>query len=170
MKKLFTSLALSLSLLSAIEVGETPSSLTLSAETGGTLEDQAWNSDSMKGSVVAFFYVDPDVKDRNDAFGAKLKEANLDKEQFKSVAVINLAATWLPNALIQGALEKKQKQFPDVLYIKDKKSVLVKEWKLEDDNSDVLIFDKEGKCIFKHFGKLSDEESKKAIELIKKLL
>jgi predicted transcriptional regulator len=86
------------------------------------------------------------------------------------VAIVNLAATWLPNALIESKLKSKQKEFPDTTYVKDKKKVLVNTWKLADDNSDILIFDKKGKLIYKKFGKVSDSEIKSVISLIEKHL
>jgi hypothetical protein len=64
----------------------------------------------------------------------------------------------------------KQKEFPDTIYAKDKKKVLVKKWQLADDNSDILVFDKNGKLIYKKFGKLSPEEIQKVLALIEKNL
>jgi len=169
MKKIILiTVLLGLSMLNAVTMGKKVPEVTISGEDGGTLNEKAWKTRSMQGKVIAFFYVDPDVKDLNDALGVRLKAEKLDKSKFQTVAVINLAATWMPNALIELALKEKQKQFPDVVYVKDKHKLLVKKWNLEDDNSDVIIFDKNGKCIYKHFGKLSDKENDKVVALIKK--
>ena len=43
----------------------------------------------------------------------------------------------------------------------------MKKWALADDNSDILVFDKSGKLIYKKFGKLSKSEIEKVISLIK---
>ncbi|WP_457748088.1 YtfJ family protein [Sulfurimonas sp.] len=166
-KMILITLLLGLNMLNAVTVGEKVTTLTIGGDDGGTLNNEKWVTDSMKGKVIAFFYVDPDVKDLNDALGLRLKAEKFDKRKFQTVAVINLAATWMPNALIEMALKEKQKQFPNVMYVKDKNKVLVKKWNLEDDNSDVIIFDKDGKCIYKYFGKLSDKENDKIIALIK---
>jgi predicted transcriptional regulator len=169
-KMIFMAVLFGLNILNAVTIGKEVPDITISGKDGGTLNEKAWEAHSMKGKVIAFFYVDPDVKDLNDALGMRLKTENLDKSKFQTVAVINLAATWMPNALIEMALKEKQKQFPDVVYVKDKSKLLVKKWNLEDDNSDVVIFDKSGKCIYKHFGKLTNKDNSEVISLIKKHL
>ena len=152
----------------AVELGKVPSKVTISGESGGKLNGSAWSSSMLKGKVYTLFYVDPDKKDVNNALADALKAKKFDRKKVNSVAILNMAATWLPNALIESKLKEKQKQFPDTLYVKDKKKVLVKKWKLADDNSDILIFDKKGKLIYKKFGKVSASEIKKMIALIEK--
>jgi predicted transcriptional regulator len=107
---------------------------------------------------------------RSNALADALKAKNFDRKKYTPVAVINLAASWLPNAILEAKLKEKQKKFPDTLYVKDKKKVLVKEWNLADDNSDILIFDKKGKVIYQKFGKVSDTEIPQVIALIQKHL
>ena len=121
----------------------------------------------MKDKVHVVFYVDPDEKDVNEAFADALKAAGLDRSKFASVAIVNLAATWKPNIIIEAILKSKQKKFPHTIYVKDKNKVLVKEWDLKDDSSDILVFDNEGKLLYSHAGKLGTDEIKKVITLIK---
>ena len=154
----------------AVEVGKVPSSLTINGEDGGRTDGKAWNSSSLKGKVHILFYVDPDKKDVNEALSKALKKRHFDRSKYASVAIINLAATWMPNIAIEAKLKSKQKEFPDTTYVKDKKKVLVKKWDLADDNSDVLIFDKSGKLIYKKFGKLSAKEISSVLELIEENL
>ncbi|MBT3259987.1 MAG: transcriptional regulator, partial [Deltaproteobacteria bacterium] len=54
--------------------------------------------------------------------------------------------------------------------VRDYDKILVKEWDLADDNSDVLAFDKDGKLIFMKAGKLTPEDIKKLTGLIRKNL
>jgi len=77
-----------------------------------------------------------------------------------------LAATWLPNFAIEAKLKKKQELYPDTLYVKDKKSVLVKEWGLADDSSDIMVFDKDGTLLYLFEGKLNEDEINKVITII----
>jgi len=150
-----------------ITVGEKPKEVTLSGENGGMAKDNAaWNSSMLKDKVYVLFYVDPDEKDLNSAFSDALKAKNYDRTNYGSIAIVNLAATWKPNVIIESLLKSKQKEFPDTIYVKDKNSVLVKEWDLADDNSDIVIFDKNGKVLFYKAGKLSDTDMKKAFSLI----
>ena len=170
MKKIV--LAMSVLVLSAfaIELGQVPKAVTLSGKAGGKVGGGAWHSSMLKGKVYTLFYVDPDKKDLNDPLAKALIAQKYDRKKLDSVAIINLAATWMPNALIEQKLKGKQKQYPHTTYVKDKEKVLVKKWGLGDDNSDILIFDKKGKLIYKKFGKVSPSEIKKVIALINKHL
>jgi len=154
----------------AIEVGEIPSKVILTGKDGGKIDGSSWSSSMLKGKIYTLFYVDPDKKELNQALALALKTRSFDRSKVDSIAIINLAATWIPNAILETILEKKQKEFPNTLYVKDKKKVLVEKWKLEDDNSDILIFDKKGTLIYKKFGKVSDTEIKEVIKLIEKNL
>jgi predicted transcriptional regulator len=156
--------------LMAVELGKVPIKATLSGENGGKIDGTAWNSNSLKGKVHILFYVDPDKKDLNKKLSSTLKKRHFSRKKYASVAIINLAATWMPNALIESKLKSKQKKFPDTTYVKDKKKVLVSKWKLADDNSDILIFNKRGKLIYKKFGKVTAKEIPAVIKLIEKNL
>ncbi len=155
------------SLALALEIGSQPTPLNLEGENGGKLDGQAFSSDSLKQKVHVLFYVDPDEKELNEHVSQALKAEKFDRDNYASVAVINMAATWLPNFAIASKLEEKQKQYPDTLYVKDLKSVLVKEWDLLDDSSNVLLFDKDGSLLFLKKGKLNQDEIKELISLIK---
>jgi hypothetical protein len=45
--------------------------------------------------------------------------------------------------------------------------MLVQEWKLADDSSDIVAFDKSGKVIFRKDGKLNQDEIQKLLKVIK---
>ena len=170
MKKIWIVMICCMAVLWAVEPGKVPVSVTLSGDQGGKVDGNAWRSDSLKGKVHILFYVDPDERKANEALTQALKKRHFDRNRFSSVAVINLAATWMPNMVLESLLAKKQKEFPDTVYVKDKQKVLVKQWQLADDASDVLLFDKNGKLLYKKFGKLSDEEIEALMSLIEKHL
>ncbi len=154
--------------LYGVEIGEVPSQVALSGKDGGKVSGGAWDSSMLKDKVHVVFYVDPDEKDKNEAFADALKKEGFDHSKFTSVAIINLAATWKPDMIIEAILKSKQKKFPHAIYVKDKHKTLVKKWEMADDESDILIFDKSGKIIYKKFGKLSNNDISEAIKLIKK--
>lgn len=147
-------------------VGEKPKTLTLDKNEGGRVSGGPWSSDDMKGKVSVLFYVDPDFSDLNNAASEALKAAHFSLEKYQSLAVINMGATWLPNFAIDGKLKAKQKDYPQTIYVRDVRKLLVKEWKLADDNNDIVAFDKEGKVIFVHEGKLEAADIKRLIEVI----
>jgi hypothetical protein len=160
----------SLCAFAAPPLGEKPKTVTLEKNEGGRVTGEAWSSSELKGKVFVLFYVDPDFSDLNNAASEALKAEKFSLEKYQSLAVINMAATWLPNFAIDGKLKAKQKDYPDTVYVRDLHKALVKEWKLADDNNDVIAFDQEGKVIFTHEGKLDAEKIKQLIEIIKSKL
>ena len=155
--------------LSALTVGEVPKNIVIDKDNGGLVKGGAWNSNMLKDKVYVLFYVDPDEKDVNEEFSQALKVKEYRKKgDFGSIAVINMAATWKPNFAIEAILKGKQKEFPKTIYVKDKEKILVKEWELGDDASNILIFDKTGKVLFYKSGKMSKENTQKAFAIIEK--
>jgi len=151
----------------ALTLGETPPKVELKEKLGGRLDGKPWSSDELQGKVHVLFYVDPDEKDTNNPASEALNKENFPTEKFQSFGIINMAATWMPNYLISSSLEEKQKKYPKTIYVRDYKKVLVNAWKIADDSSNVLAFDKKGNLIFHKDGKLNAEEIQKLIKAIK---
>jgi len=170
MKNVVLSVILMFGLLDAIEVGKVPPHVVIEGKNGGEVKGNAWDSSMLKGKIYVLFYVDPDKKDLNKRLSQTLKAKNYPRDKVNSIAMVNLKATWLPNIVLESLLKSKQKEFPDTLFVKDKQKVMVKKWNLEDDNSDILVFNQQGKLIYKKFGKVSKKEIAKIIALIEKNL
>jgi YtfJ family uncharacterized protein len=149
------------------EVGQVPAKVELKDKLGGRLDGTLWSSDEMKGKVHVLFYVDPDEKDTNNEASDALEKEKFPAQKFQSVAVINMGATFMPNFLISSSLKEKQEKYPRTIYVRDYKKVLVKEWKLGDDSSDIMALDKQGRVIFRKDGKLTPEEIRQLISAIK---
>lgn len=130
----------------------------LKGDNGGRLNGKSWSSSEIQGKVFVLFYVDPDEKDMNEHVGQALKKANFSRDVYSSIAVINMAATWLPNFALESALKKKQETYPDTVYVKDLDKVLVKKWNLKDDSSNILVFNKNGQMVYKVSGKASQKQ------------
>jgi len=153
-----------------LQMGQVPSHVELKDKLGGRLDDTAWRSDELTGKVHVLFYVDPDKKDLNNEASDALKKEAFPQDGFQSYAVINMAATWLPNFAISSSLKEKQKRYPTTIYVRDYKKTLVKAWGIADNNSDVLAFDKEGRLIFRKDGLLDAEDIKRLTALIREHL
>jgi len=153
-----------------IEMGQVPKEVVLKGDLGGRLDGSPWSSKELKGKINVIFYVDPDERDLNNEASDALKKENFPKDKFQSYGLINMDATWLPNFIISSSLEEKQKLYPTTIYVRDYDKVLVKEWGISDDNSDVLAFDKKGSLIFRKDGKLNAEDIQKLIKLIRENL
>jgi uncharacterized protein len=155
------------SVAQALEIGEVPPKVELKEKLGGRLDGKPWSSEELQGKVFVLFYVDPDEKDTNNPASEALDKEKFPQDKFQSYAIINMAATWLPNVAINSALKDKQAQYPKTIYVRDMKKVIVQAWKIADDSSNVLAFDKKGKLIFRKDGKLNAEEIQKLIKAIK---
>jgi len=133
---------------------------------GGRTDGTAWRSADLLGRVMVVYYVDPDERELNDPLYEALKREDFPLDKSQSVAIINMAATIMPNFLISTMLKKKQKQYPRTLYVRDRQSVLVKQWGLADNSSCVTVVDANGRLVFSQCGRLSDPEIKTCIESI----
>jgi predicted transcriptional regulator len=131
---------------------------------------QAWASTSMQGLPRAVFYVDPDEKDLNEHVGEAIQKANLNKQSYGSVAIINMAATWLPNFAVARSLKAKQKKYPRTVYVKDLDKTMVKRWGLADDGYDVIVLDAHGTVRFYGRGKLSAAATRRVVDTLKKAI
>jgi len=151
----------------AIETGEIPPKVELKGNLGGRSDGTPWSSEELRGKVHVLFYVDPDEKDTNNETGEALDKENFPSDRFQAVGIVNMAATWLPNFAISSALKDKQKRYPRTIYVKDYKKVLVNAWKIADNSSNVLVFDKQGKLIFRKDGKLTQEEIQTLVKAIR---
>jgi len=150
----------------ALEIGEVPPKVELKEKTGGRLDGKPWSSEEFQGKVFVLFYVSPDEKDTNNPASEALDKEKFPTDKFQSYAIINMAATWLPNFAINSALKEKQERYPKTIYVRDMKKGLVGAWKIADHSSNVLAFDKKGKLIFRKDGKLNAEEIQKLIKAI----
>jgi uncharacterized protein len=151
----------------ALEMGKIPPKIELQEKLGGRLDGQPWSSAELQGKVSVLFYVDPDEKDTNNDASEALDREKLPSDKYQSFGIINMAATWLPNFAISSALKDKQKRYPKTIYVRDYKKVLVKEWNIADDSSDVLAFDKKGALIFRKDGKLTAAEIQTLLKVIR---
>jgi YtfJ family uncharacterized protein len=149
-----------------LAMDQAPKAVILHDGLGGHLDGTAWSSEELKGKVSILFYVDPDEKDLNNGASEALKAAKFPHDKYQSFGIINMAATWLPNFVISASLKEKQKQYKYTIYLCDFKKLLVKEWGLTDDTSDVLVFDKSGALIFRKDGKLNEEEIKALVKTV----
>ena len=150
-----------------LNIGETPPTVIFDGESGGRVGGGAWSSDSLMGKVHILMYVDPDKVKVNSHVEDALAAQNFDRSNVASVAVINMAATWKPNFAIDLLLKSKQEKFPNTLYVRDLKRVLVAAWGLVDDGYHVLVIAPDGRVIFSGANALSDSQVEQLIATIR---
>lgn len=146
-------------------VGKMLPTVSLSGDFGGTMEYTEWNTDSLRGKVHLILYVDPDYKDLNQDMQIALEAEPFDNKYYQPVAIVNMAATWAPNGIIELKIKSNQKKNPKVVYIRDRESVLVKQMGLADDAYVTLLTDANGKVVFHENGLLTSEKISEMIDL-----
>jgi len=151
-----------------LEVGSSLPRLTISDTHGGIVKDGgSWDSQSMKDALTFIVYVDPDDSELNDALVERLREEKFPEEHFRSVAIINMAATWKPNVIIMKVLKGKQETFPRTTYVFDKDRFASKNWGLTPEGYHVLLVDRDGSVLFEKAGKVEKNEIETFINLIR---
>jgi len=133
----------------------------------GSSNEKAWHSSDLKGKVHLLLYMDPDKRKETQALLDALNRLEVDSKAYSTVAIVNLTATWMPDAILEGLLSKKQKELKNNSFVFDKTKYLVKKWKMKDDASNVLIVDKNAKILYQKAGKLSAAEINKMIDIIR---
>ena len=153
--------------LAELPIGEIPPKVVLKDDLGGKLDGTQWSSEELvSGKVIVLFYVDPDESELNNHVSDALKAENYPKEKYGSIGMANMAATWLPNFAINMKLKSKQEQYKSTVYVKDLEKTLVKKWGLSDDNSDVVVFGKDGSVLFSVDGKFTDAQVKEIVKVV----
>ena len=153
-----------------LKVGDKLPTVVLTGDLGARIDGKPWYSDTIKDFTWILFYISPSHRDENEAFKNALDAAKFPHDKVASVAVINMASSWVPNMIIESSLKKNQQKFPFVTYVKDLQKVLVKEWQLNDDAFDVVIFDKSGKVLAHYTGEITPKETEDTLNLIKRTL
>ena len=153
--------------LAELPIGEIPPKVVLKDDLGGRLDGTQWSSEELvSGKVIVLFYVDPDESELNNHVSDALKAENYPKEKYGSIGMANMAATWLPNFAINMKLKSKQEQYKSTVYVKDLEKTLVKKWGLSDDNSDVVVFGKDGSVLYSVDGKFTDAQVKEIVKVV----
>jgi len=158
-----------LSLFGEVDTTKPLPTLVLEGDSGGFYDGRSWDSEMLKGKTTMLMYVDPDEKSEGEVFKPTIEafEKDLDFSKFQILVIINLNATWKPDAIIKKMMKSKVESYPKRTYILDAKSVLVKGWDLPDDAYNTLIIDKEAKVIYQHQGKWNSNEIKKVDTLVR---
>lgn len=168
MNYILLGLVTSIVMLHAVTVGEKLPNIILDKANGGDSAEKAWHATSLKGKVHVVLYMDPDKRKEAMPFLNTLHAKHFDTKQYSTVAIVNLAATWMPDAVLEALLTKKQKELQNTVFIFDKTKYLVKKWKMKDDASNVLVCDKEGKVLYQKSEKLLPSDVQKIMDIIAK--
>ncbi|MDH5464713.1 MAG: YtfJ family protein [Thiovulaceae bacterium] len=153
-----------------IELNKVLPTVAITEDNGGYVNGGVFSTDDLRGKIHVLMYVDPDESDAGENLNDALKIAKeaYPEDTFKSVAVINMEATWLPNFAIRSKLRSKQEKFPGAAFVKDEASVFVKKLGLQNDAYEALILDAKGKVLRYVTAPFSEEEVKIFVDMVNK--
>lgn len=154
-------------LLADLKIGEIPPLLLLEGKAGGRVDGSAWSSAELTGKVHVLMYVDPDKVKVNSHVEEALADEEFDPQHFATIGAINMAASWKPDFAIDLILKTKQEKYPNTVYVRDKNSAFVSQWGLVDQGYHVLGVSGDGKIIFSAPTKLTTEQIRELIGLIR---
>lgn len=154
----------------SLQPGQVPPEVRLEGKTGGRVDGSPFSTRILRGKIWYMVYVDPDKRDYNEYLNQELKKRQYPDAYFGSVAVVNMAATWIPNFLLEKMLQEKQEEYPRTIYVLDYEKVFVKSWGLKDDNYNILVFDAEGRLQYWGWGDLSRDQADRVLRLIDQLV
>ncbi len=152
----------------ALPIGKVPPKVSLGGADGGFGDGKTWSSGTLSGKVHTVIYMDPDKRKDTMELIKELKKLKYPGSKYSTVAIINLAATWMPNKVLMSKLQGKQNEMKNSVYVFDKHKKMVKKWNLKDDASNVLVFDKRGRLLYQKSGRLSSSNINTIMAIIKK--
>ena len=170
MKKILLLLTLSLSALIAdVDTSKPLPTIVLENDNGGYYSGDAWDSTMLNGKTTMLMYVDPDEREKGEVFKPTIEgfEKDLDFSKFQILVIINLNATWKPDAIIKKMMKSKVDAHPKRTYVLDANSLLVKGWSLPDNEYNTLIINPDAKVVYQHKGEWSEEEMQKVDALVR---
>ncbi|MDH5721486.1 MAG: YtfJ family protein [Spirochaetia bacterium] len=126
-----------------------------------------FDSRTLSGKNNLIVYADPDKKRDTEKLIDKLIQINVPESKLGKIFIINLAATWLPNIIINSKIKSKQESNPEIIFVKDYQKVLVKEWKLKDDEVNIMLLDENLKILFLKKGNIKDKDISAVIKIAK---
>lgn len=151
-----------------LSVGSKLPSLSLEGNSGGKTDSTPWSTSELTGKAWSLFYVDPDEKDMNKEAQEAIKAKKFPIEKLRSAAIINMAATAIPNFILSNRIAKSQSEYPTTVYVKDLNKAIVKNWDLADNSSNLIILGSDGLVKYVYKGKLPADEISKMLSIIEK--
>jgi predicted transcriptional regulator len=127
----------------------------LSGNDGGYIDGQIWNSDVLKNKINLVLYVDPAKQNLLKPLLARLDSISYSSNLLGTTFILNTAATVIPDFVIRNKVRERAKFSKNTTYVLDRNKVLVKKWRLIDNDINVLLLDKDGKILQKRYGEMN---------------
>ncbi|PWJ40159.1 YtfJ family protein [Sediminitomix flava] len=122
--------------------------------------------------VLMVYYSDPDKPSRNSFLTERMKEEELNGEDFYGFGIVNLKdAPFFPNGVVRFMIRQEEKKNAkhNVKIYTDPDHILKKAWNLGDVNDQfaIIVVSKEGEVLFYQEEELSEPQTERFITWLK---
>lgn len=158
------------STIAQVEIHKNLTNIILSGTKGGNIDGSDWESGNLTNKINLIYYVSPSQQKVVQPLLEIVDGKNYPSEMLSTTIIINTKATWIPNSVIVGKVKGKAKEDTTKTYVLDKNEILLKEWKLSEDNPNILLINGKGEVIFIHTDELTKEIENELINQIELLI
>jgi hypothetical protein len=144
---------------------------------GADITYRPWDSKELIGKIRCIYHlaarsgVDEINKPFIDALIAADLPEYLPGSPYKTTTILNTDdALWGTSGIATGRFVKSQKEVAYAYYVTDANGVARQAWGLKEKGSSVIIVDKDGKVLYFIDGKMTEEDIRKTVELVKQKL
>ena len=140
--------------------------IELCDDKGGYAKGGTWKSNSLLGKTNVLIYTDPDKFSDLKEFVSDIEKEKMMENNFGLTFIVNTEATMIPTFAIQSKIKSKAKRSTIINYILDNDKVLVDEWKLQDNDVNILVLDSLNQIQYQQTGKVKPDQFKKIMKII----
>ena len=140
-----------------------------------TLQDdkivyQEWNSNQLAGKVRVLQAIAgrSSAKAMNADLMSAITAADFPDDQYQTTTIINQDdAIWGTGSFVKSSAEDSKKEFSWSSMVLDANGSVHESWQLAAESSAIIVLDKNSQVLFVKEGKLTQEEIKQAIQIVK---
>jgi len=141
--------------------------ITLSGKLGCAAGGVPWHSRSLLGKMHLIIYMDPGLHTEAMPFLRALDARHYPRRAYSTIAVVNLADTWMPDAILESLLAKQSRKLYSTRFVFDCQKALLGPWKLADHACNLILVDRRGKILYRYRGIPDSRLSEKIFTLIR---
>ncbi|MCY9873125.1 YtfJ family protein [Vibrio barjaei] len=130
---------------------------------------QAWSSNDMLGKVRVIQAIAgrSSSKEMNAPLMKAITDAKFPEDSYQTTTIINQDdAMWGTSSFVKSSAEDSKQEFPWSSMVLDKHGLVANAWQLKEDNSAIIVQDKQGKILYVKEGALTDSEVQGVLTMI----
>ena len=141
--------------------------VSLLGSAGSAADGRPWSSRALRGKVHLILYMDPSLHKKAMPFLKALDARRFDAHAYSTVAIVNLADTWMPDAILESLLRKKSRELHATEFLFDRRKSLIKPWHLADHACNLILIDRRGQILYHRRGIPDPAQSERIFRLIR---